>query len=311
MENQYNDQRTPVNNGKRFWRIWGPFLINWGIGTLAGIVAMTAFMTIYMATHSIDMLSFYQDQDATMKVVEKVTGIVLRYTTEIQGMTALITIPVMAFLYYRDRKREKLKGIIPNKKASVIQYIPMLVMAGVLNIALNNLIMIGELSNYSVDYQETAKAFYSASLGMQILCLGILVPIAEELVFRGLMYRRMREDTGFVISVIYSAVVFGLFHGNMVQMIFGTIMGLMLAYVCEKYGSVAAPITAHITVNMVSIFITNFDVYGRIMTDIWRMGAVTVACATIASSMFLLIQKINEKPDIPDEDANLSSTFKY
>lgn len=310
MENQFNGQRPPVNPGKRFWRIWSPFLINWGIGTLAGVVVMTAFMTVYLATHSMDMLLFYRDQDATMKVVEKAMEIVLRYTTQIQGITALVTIPVMAFLYYRDRKREKLNGIEPNKKASVIQYIPMLIMAGAVNIALNSLIMIGGLSNYSAEYQEITKAFYSAPLGMQILCLGVLVPIAEELVFRGLMYRRMREDTGVVMSVIYSAVVFGLFHGNMVQMIFGTLMGVMLAYVCEKYSSVAAPIAAHIMVNMVSIFITYFDAYGRMLTDIWRVGAVTVVCATLASSMLLLVRRINEKPDIQGEEEKFSDGFK-
>ena len=310
MENQFNGQRPPVNQGKRFWRIWSPFLINWGIGTLAGAVAMMAFMTVYLATHSMDMLLFYQDRDATMKVVEKVTEIVLRYTTEIQGMTALVTIPVMAFLYYRDRKREKISGVIPSHKASAIQYIPMLVMAGAVNIVLNNLIMIGGLSNYSAEYREITKAFYSASLGMQILCLGILVPIAEELVFRGLMYRRMREDTGVVMSIIYSAVVFGLFHGNMVQMIYGTLMGVMLAYVCEKYGSVAAPIAAHIMVNMVSVFITYFDAYNGMLTDIWRAGAVTVVCATLASSMFLLVQRINEKPDIQGEEEKFSDGFK-
>ena len=179
-------------------------------------------------------------------------------------------------------------------------YIPMLVMAGMLNIVLNNLIMIGGLSNYSREYVETSEAFYSASLGMQILCLGLLVPIAEELVFRGLMYRRMREDTGIVVSVFYSALVFGLFHGNLVQRIYGMAMGLMLAYVCEKYGSVKAPIAAHIMVNMVSILVTYFDIYNRMLSDILIAGPVAVACAVIVSCMFLLVQRIDEKPEIPE-----------
>ena len=302
MENQYNEQRRPAGTGNRFWRIWSPFLINWGIGTAAGIAAMTGFMTVYMAAHSIDMVSIYQDQEAVMKLVEKVTEIMLQYTTEIQGMAALITIPVMAFLYYRDRKREKLSGVIPNKKAPAVMYIPMLVMAGMLNIVLNNLIMICGLSNYSREYVETSEAYYSASLGMQILCLGLLVPIAEELVFRGLMYRRMREDTGIVVSVFYSALVFGLFHGNLVQRIYGMAMGLMLAYVCEKYGSVKAPIAAHIMVNMVSILVTYFDIYNRMLSDILIAGPAAVACAVIVSCMFLLVQRIDEKPEIPDEN---------
>lgn len=114
------------------------------------------------------------------------------------------------------------------------------------------------------------------------------------------MYRRMREDTGIVVSVFYSALVFGLFHGNLVQRIYGMAMGLMLAYVCEKYGSVKAPIAAHIMVNMVSILVTYFDIYNRMLSDILIAGPVAVACAVIVSCMFLLVQRIDEKPEIPE-----------
>lgn len=310
MDNQYNSQRPPFGSGRRFWHIWGPFLINWGIGTLAGAVAMFALMTVYLATHSTDILTYYQDQEAAMKLIEKVTEVLLHYTTEIQGIAALATIPVMAFLYYKDRKRERLNGVVANKKAPLVQYLPMLVMAGMLNIALNNLIMVGNLASYSTEYRETTEAFYSSPLAMQILCLGILVPIAEELVFRGLMYRRMREDTGVVLSIIYSAVVFGVIHGNMVQILYGTAMGLMLAYVCEKYGTVAAPIAAHITVNLVSILVTYFNVYNRIQENILIVGVVTVVCATGAACMFLTVQRIDEKPDVSEKGEDLSGEPK-
>ena len=79
-------------------------------------------------------------------------------------------------------------------------------------------------------------------------------------------------------------------------------MGLMLAYVCEKYGTVAAPIAAHITVNLVSILATYFHVYNRIQENILIVGAVTVACATGAAGMFLSVQRIDEKPEASDKN---------
>ncbi|MCI9271574.1 MAG: CPBP family intramembrane metalloprotease [Dorea sp.] len=309
MENQYNRQRPPVNKEKRFWHIWGPLFINWGIRAAMGAAATMAFLTAYMAAHSMDTLALYQDQDAMMKGIEKAAEVMLRYTTEIQGAVAFVTIPVMAFLYFKDRKQEKLIGVIPNRKAPAVKYIFVIILAGVVNIALNNLIMIGGLSDYSAEYEKTAEAFYSASLGMQILCLGILVPIAEELVFRGLMYRRMREDTGVVMSVIYSAAIFGLIHVNLVQIVYGTAMGVMLAYLCEKYGSLAAPIAAHITVNLVSILATYFRVYDWMLPDIRIAGTVTVACATAAAGIFLIIRSINERPEMKD-GTGISKDFK-
>lgn len=298
MDNVQNGQRQPMSFGKRFWHIWGPFIINWGIGIAVSIIVMTVFLGIYAQSHMKELMAIYEDQNAMTDFVYQAAEVVLKYTTEIEGVTALVAIPVMLFFYRRDRKREKVLNIVPNKKAPAYKYILVIAIAGMLSIALNNLIIIGNLSEYSIGYEETAMAFYSASLPMQILCLGILAPINEELVFRGLMYRRMREDTGFITTVFYSAVVFGLFHGNMVQMLYGMIMGLMLAYVCEKYSSVLAPIVAHITANIFSILATYFDVYSWMVSNILIVGTITVGCATAAAAVFLMIQKINEKPDI-------------
>lgn len=297
MENRQSGQRMPVNYQKRFWRIWGPFIIKWGIGLVISIFATAAFTGVYAAVHTKEFLSSYDNQEAMMEIVNKVLEIMQQYTTEIEGVTALITIPVMLFMYHRDRSRDKMYGVIPNKKAPAVKYILVVAMAATLSIAMNNLIIIGNLSSYSASYEATAKAFYSAPVIMQILCLGILAPIAEELVFRGLMYRRMREDTKFVMAVIYTAVVFGLFHGNMVQMIYGTVMGLMLAYVCEKYGSVLAPVVAHITANLISIFATYFGIYQWMISNILIIGVITVACATIAAIVFLMMQQIDERPE--------------
>ena len=53
-------------------------------------------------------------------------------------------------------------------------------------------------------------------------------------------------------------------------------------------------------VNMVSILVTYFDIYNRMLSDILIAGPVAVACAVIVSCMFLLVQRIDEKPEIPE-----------
>lgn len=297
MEEQYNQQRPPVNSGKRFWHIWGPFLINFGIDIAISIVAAMIFIGIYSAAHTKEVMDAYGNQKAMMQMINNVIELTQQYAVGVQGIAAMITIPIMAFFYHRDRLRERTYGVQENRKAPAVQYIWIVFLAGTLNFALNNLIMIGNLSDYSASYEEIAEVFYSPSIEMQLLCLGILTPVAEELVFRGLMYRRMREDTGFVAAMVYTAVVFGVFHGNVVQMLYGFIMGLMLAYVYEKYGSVAAPIMAHITVNIVSVLATYSEIYNWMMDSILIVGTITVACAVIAASVFLIIQRIDENAE--------------
>ena len=202
----------------------------------------------------------------------------------------------MLFLYHRDRNREKYYGVATNKKAPLWKYVLVVVFAGGASLALNNLILIGNLSALSSTYETTATSMYSAPFAVQIVCLAILSPIAEELVFRGLMFRRMREDTGAKLAIIYTSVVFGIFHGNFVQMLYGFLMGLMFAWLCEKYGSVLAPIVAHVTANLIALFATKYQIFDRMMADIRVIGMVTVGAATIAAIIYLQIKQIDEKP---------------
>ena len=73
-------------------------------------------------------------------------------------------------------------------------------------------------------------------------------------------------------------------------------MGLMFAWLCEKYGSVLAPIVAHVTANLIALFATKYQIFDRMMADIRVIGMVTVGAATIAAIIYLQIKQIDEKP---------------
>ena len=218
MDNQNNQQRPGhmphLSYGQRFWRIWGPFVIEWGIQIAVSMAAAVVVMYQYMNAHTKEVVAAYESQAAMMQFATKLMNMMQKYTTIISGATALVVIPVMLFLYHRDRNREKYYGVVPNRKAPLLKYALVVVFAGGLSLALNNLILIGNLSALSSTYEATATSMYSAPFAVQIVCLAILSPVAEELVFRGLMFRRMREDTGAKMAMIYTAAVFGIFHGN-------------------------------------------------------------------------------------------------
>ena len=56
---------------------------------------------------------------------------------------------------------------------------------------------------------------------------------------------------------------------------------------------------AHMAMNLLSVLATEFKLLDWLMEDKMRMGIVTVACAFVASTMFVLVQRIEEKPDVP------------
>ena len=182
----------------------------------------------------------------------------------------------------------------------------MIIMALAMSLGLNNLIIIGNLSAIDANYKATMNAMYSAPLVIQIVCLAVLVPICEEYVFRGLFFRRMERESSFVYAMVYSSVVFGILHVNLVQMLYGFALGMMLAYVYEKYGSLKAPVAAHMSMNLLSVLATRYGLYNWMLKDNIRIGIITVVCAAVASTMFVIIQRIEEKPTKKKENENLA-----
>ena len=136
------------------------------------------------------------------------------------------------------------------------------------------------------------------SLPVQIICLGIITPVCEELVFRGLIYKRMRRDRSFIGAMISYAFIFGLYRMNLVQTIYAIVCGLLLAYLYEKYGSLKAPILAHVLMNIVVCVLSDVNAFTWMFSQPIRMAIITIACAMIGSSVFLLIQQIDEKPEV-------------
>ncbi len=93
-----------------------------------------------------------------------------------------------------------------------------------------------------------------------VLVCGV-VPVIEESVFRGVVYRGLRSRRSSAVAAVVSALVFALAHGSAASLLPVFLLGLMLAYLCERHRSVFAPAVAHAAFNAFSLSILMF-VYG-------------------------------------------------
>jgi membrane protease YdiL (CAAX protease family) len=98
---------------------------------------------------------------------------------------------------------------------------------------------------------------YSVPLWLGIILYGIVSPIAEEIVFRGVLYNRTKRFYSIPRSVIFSALLFGIFHANLPQLIYGTLMGVLIALCYERNKCFAAPVFFHMAANIV-VFTLSF-----------------------------------------------------
>ena len=92
---------------------------------------------------------------------------------------------------------------------------------------------------------------------LQILFLVILAPIMEEFLFRRMIIDRTRIF-GEKWAILFSALLFGLFHGNLSQFLYATALGLVLGYVYLRSGKLRCSIGLHMAFNFLGSIIAGF-----------------------------------------------------
>jgi membrane protease YdiL (CAAX protease family) len=111
--------------------------------------------------------------------------------------------------------------------------------------------------------QAAERAIELLDPWLVVLSVVILAPIAEEVFFRGVVFNAWLREGGRRWAFIGSAVLFAAIHLSLVSLLPIFILGLFLAWVYERTGSLLAPIAMHATVNGISValaFLVRFDV---------------------------------------------------
>ena len=107
----------------------------------------------------------------------------------------------------------------------------------------------GDASNPQAGFAETADGTL-LQFALMVLLGGLLVPFAEELLFRGVLYGWLRR-WGVVAATAVSAVVFGLFHLAPVLLVPTVLIGVVNALLYERSGSIWPAVVAHAANNIV------------------------------------------------------------
>lgn len=94
-----------------------------------------------------------------------------------------------------------------------------------------------------------AEQLKEAPLWLQVAGLSILVPISEELLYRGVVFRVIKSRLPMVVSAVFSSILFALGHGNIIHMLYAFVMGLLLCW-CADTGGIGASILFHIGANL-------------------------------------------------------------
>ncbi|MDD7148168.1 MAG: CPBP family intramembrane metalloprotease [Lachnospiraceae bacterium] len=124
-----------------------------------------------------------------------------------------------------------------------------------------------------------------------LLLFGVVSPLAEEIVFRGVIYNRLKKYFPVWIAILTSAVLFGGYHGNLVQGIYGFLLGIVIAWLYEVTGKFRIPVMFHAFAN-ISVFLMTYDSDITAAINTW-INFLIFAIISISTLFFMGTRKKN------------------
>ena len=164
------------------------------------------------------------------------------------------------------------------------------ILGGCVALAVNILFSLIGFTGSSEVYEQVAEKQFALPLWVGIILYGIVSPVAEEIVFRGIVYNRLRRQYTKWIAIVGSALLFGVYHGNVVQALYGFVLGTLIAVLYEKYGSFAAPVILHSAANIFVYVMTSF----KGLEDIVMVWSVMLICLILSVGLLGLCLRKTE-----------------
>jgi membrane protease YdiL (CAAX protease family) len=148
----------------------------------------------------------------------------------------------------------------------------------------------------SASNQEVFDHMYgNASLLSQFIFMAVATPIMEEVIFRGLIYTRMKKGMPQAAAMLLSALAFGFAHSGFVQITYATALGIIMVLMYEKYESLWPCIFLHAGFNATNFLYDCLNM-NSILVQYWLL--FTAAGLVLAFIAYFFVTKPVYNEDI-------------
>jgi len=161
------------------------------------------------------------------------------------------------------------------------------------------------LPNYKDMVGQYADMFAGMNQTMLIIGGGIIGPICEEIIFRGIILKEFLKTYDYRKAIFYSAIIFSVIHMVPIQIIATFFIGLALGYIYYKTRSLWLVCIIHVLNNMVAFMIgtesmlteeSTRELFGN---DLLFFGSLFLAAGGIYVS-YILFEKLHGPSVDPD-----------
>lgn len=170
----------------------------------------------------------------------------------------------------------------------------LLCLGATLGVALgvNLLFELGGLTDQVTSLQEMKAQPYYAPFTLTILVFCVVQPIAEEFLFRGIVYNRSKMVWGKKTAIFISAMLFSVYHSDSIASIQAFAIGLLITWLYEKTGKYYVAVVVHMLANLCSYTMLYTGLFDGALLNL----PVCAAFLVMGAGCIVAIRKISAKP---------------
>ena len=229
-----------------------PPILAFGLEFVASFFAIGVMLFVLIYTSNLSYTTFYEvlsDQD---------------FNAILSMIFSLSCIVVFGIWYYwkceGNYTPAPSRTFRPSMLIAVVLMVPGAQFLSTILIAITDLINPAWLEYYMDLIESTGMTDGSAVL--TAIYAVLLAPVGEELIFRGVTFRLARKAMPFWVANLFQAMLFGIFHMNVIQGVYAFALGILLGYVCERGGSIYYSILLHLVFNLWGTYFSELVDFG-------------------------------------------------
>ncbi|WP_454055185.1 CPBP family intramembrane glutamic endopeptidase [Clostridium sp. Marseille-Q7071] len=236
------------NKLKSFFAALGYLLMAFIIQVLVSVIGGMLIGLQYAYKQSYNM-----EQQGMTNVVNEVAG-KLNY---ILLISSIVTVLIFLIIY-AIRKKKLTEEILLKKTKPMNIVIAVLIGTSVWLFNSGILVLLqlnGLLMEQFQGMNEILNPLTEGNLFIMVLTIGIVAPFAEEFLFRGVIYRTLSKNISIPVTIIIQGVLFGIYHGNLIQGVYASLLGIIFGFITYKTQSLWPAIIAHMANNTIAVII--------------------------------------------------------
>jgi len=210
--------------------------------------------------------------------IEHINEIINTHSVLMNFIGAGVGLLVFGIIFKRDKNESK-----RIKTHEVIYSYAIGLTAGM---GISLFISILPIDNILGSYESASKLLLNGKFIQLFVVLGIVVPLTEEIIYRGIVFNRIKKYLDVNKAIIISALLFGFFHLNLMQGLYAFIIGIIMGFLYYKFENICAPIALHMAVNQLTVIFETIGFSDFLNKNIWAY-VLTMLSALVIGGILL------------------------